>query len=68
MVVENCDNDSNKPDFILHILVSFNDGTFGISTGQSFFQPLLPPKSGDTEVWVTLLASWMNSKKAIAVR
>ncbi|KAK4009161.1 hypothetical protein OUZ56_018244 [Daphnia magna] len=35
-------NNSNKQDFVLHILVTFTDGTFGISTGKSFFKPKLP--------------------------
>ena len=66
MAVQNYDN-SSKSEFVMHILVSFNDGTFGISTGKSFFKPKLPPKS-DIEDWVTLLKSWLESKKAVAVR
>ncbi|KAK4006528.1 hypothetical protein OUZ56_011682 [Daphnia magna] len=44
-------NSSNKQDFVLHILVTFTDGTFGISTGKLFFKPKLPQKS-DIEDWV----------------
>ncbi|KZS04588.1 Uncharacterized protein APZ42_032444 [Daphnia magna] len=50
-------NSSNKQDFVLHILVTFTDGTFGILTGKSFFKTKFPQKS-DIEDWVVLLKSW----------
>ena len=65
MTYQNSDN-SKKLDFIMHILLSLNDGTIGISTGQSFLKPKLPPKS-DIDDWITLLNSWLDSKKAVAV-
>lgn len=58
---------SDNSSFVMHILLSFTDGSFGITNGESFFKPILPAKT-DKDDWAVLLKSWINSKKAVAVR